>query len=1202
MTVRATRCFLFLLFLGALCAPPARAAGPTLPGGLSPAALMGMGLPAGVDVEALIEQYRQSQGGNPAGAIPTTPVAGEQRAADQLAVSPVSPVSPVDPEATLRQEAERLLWNGRINQAQRETLERLGETFGLPAGASRRLVDQVLKRQAKIVSGVTADMEALLVDGVLDYAERQFLLKRTGDRGLAAEAAERLVDWAEERVRKRGTYRSLVEVFLKDGAIDPGEAALLTLKEEELGLAREDYDEVSQAARDALQVPGGDLLGEIQARDRTLQPLLDELQLYGQGQFGTPPGAFTPATPMAPPESYVVGPGDVFQLNLWGPVEDEHTLVVDADGRALVPKIGPVPVGGLTYAEARTALRRKAEAITGVSATAILAALRPVQVLVVGEVMKPGAATLPPFSTTVHALMAAAGPSDIGSLRGIIVRRGGAILAELDLYQFLHEGQVEGDQILHTGDVVVVPKARRLVELRGEVRKPAIYELLDGEGLRALLGYAGGLAPGANGGRVQVDRSVSHEHRVEVDISLKELEADLPLRDGDRIRVFPLPPEVSNEVALFGHLHQPGKYAWTEGMRLSDLVGVPGVLKPDVDLTYAVIVRKSGAERSKRIHPFQLEAALRSPGSDADLLLQPLDEVYIFPGDQFRAPFRAKATGEVRAPGWHRILPGARVAELVRLAGGVTPEGLTTRAELIRQVEEGSRVTLYVDLAQALGGDPVQNLELLDGDELVVSPVTAAYPETFALIAGEIQGVARPGDNAGATVPERLDAGLEGAATTREALRIPLTRSMRIHDLVFKAGGLTKDAYLPVAHLYRTDPETRNVTIHTFDLGKALGGDPEADLELADRDHVVIHSADEFHPVRPVVVAGMVTAPGQYPFAENIRVRDLVLAAGGLREAAYLAEAEIVRAEVVGGGEKVETRTIPLDLGKAMAGAPTDNLLLEPYDKLLVKQIPEWRETWSIEIAGEVRFPGMYYVAKGEHLSSVLQRAGGYSSSAYLRGGVFARESARLRQQQRLDELRERLQQTLLRAASADVMASINPGDVGAMQQYLTAQRELLQKLKEARATGRVVVKLLPLEDLKGSTWDVTLENGDKLTVPKTPQTVDVVGSVYNPTSLLWESQKPKVEHYLYKTGGPTRDAEDGEIYVVRSDGTVVSGRSLSDGSWWSRGIQDLDLFPGDTVLVPEKVIRAPYMRQLRDITQILYQIAITAGVAITLF
>ncbi|HSH70974.1 MAG TPA: SLBB domain-containing protein, partial [Deferrisomatales bacterium] len=874
----------------------------------------------------------------------------------------------------------------------------------------------------------------------------------------------------------------------------------------------------------------------------------------------------------------------------------------DGEGRALVPRIGPVTVGGLTYSEARAALRRKAEAITGVSTTVLLSALRPLQVLVVGEVMKPGAATLQPFSTTVHALMAAAGPSDIGSLRGIIVRRGGAILAELDLYQFLHEGRVEGDQILHTGDVVVVPKARRLVELGGEVRKPAIYELLDGEGLRALLGYAGGLAPGANGGRVQIDRSLGNERRVEVDISLQELDADLPLQDGDRIRVFPLPPEVSNEVALYGHLHQPGPHAWTPGMRVSDLIGAPGALKPDVDLTYAVIVRRSGVERSRRIYPFHPEASLLDPGSDADPVLEPLDEVYIFPGDQFRLPLQAKANGEVRQPGWHRILPGARVADLVRLAGGLTVEGLTARAELIRRVAEGSQTTLYVDLALALAGDPVQNLELHDRDELVVRPVTAAHPEVFALIEGEIQGVKQPADAAGATVPERFQAGLDGVTSRREAVRIPLTREMRIHELVFKAGGLTKDAYLPVAHLYRTDPETRQVTIHTFDLGKAMGGESAADLVLADRDHVVIHAADEFHPVRPVVVAGMVTAPGQYPFAENIRVRDLVLAAGGLREAAYLAEAEIVRAEVVDGGEKVETRTIPLDLGKAMAGAPTDNLLLEPYDKLLVKQIPEWRETWSIEIAGEVRFPGMYYVAKGEHLSSVLQRAGGYSSSAYLRGAVFARESARLRQQQRLDELRERLQQTLLRAASADVMASINPGDVGAMQQYLSAQQELLQKLKEARATGRVVVKLLPLDDLEGSTWDVALENGDKLTVPKTPQTVDVVGAVYNPTSLLWELQKPKVEHYLYKTGGPTRDAEDGEIYVVRSDGTVVSGRSLSDASWWSRGIQDLDLFPGDTVLVPEKVIRAPYMRQLRDITQILYQIAITAGVAITLF
>jgi len=122
------------------------------------------------------------------------------------------------------------------------------------------------------------------------------------------------------------------------------------------------------------------------------------------------------------------------------------------------------------------------------------------------------------------------------------------------------------------------------------------------------------------------------------------------------------------------------------------------------------------------------------------------------------------------------------------------------------------------------------------------------------------------------------------------------------------------------------------------------------------------------------------------------------------------------------------------------------------------------------------------------------------------------------------------------------------------------------------------------------------------LFIPMTPQTVSVVGAVYNPTSLLWDPEHPSVEYYLGKTGGPTPEADESEIYIVRADGTVVSGESLSQGSWWDEDIRRIDLYPGDTVLVPEKVMRVPFLRGVKDITQILFQIAVTAGVAVALF
>ncbi len=430
---------------------------------------------------------------------------------------------------------------------------------------------------------------------------------------------------------------------------------------------------------------------------------------------------------------------------------------------------------------------------------------------------------------------------------------------------------------------------------------------------------------------------------------------------------------------------------------------------------------------------------------------------------------------------------------------------------------------------------------------------------------------------------------------------VPLTRAMTVRDLIFKAGGITKDAYLEVAHLYRTDRISKEVTIHTFHLGAALDGDAREDLALQDQDQVVVHSTFQFAPPRKVLVQGMVNKPGEYPYASNMRVRDLVLAAGGLREEAYLDEAEVVRTEVLD-GEMAETRTLRFSLSKALSGDPEQNLPVSPYDKLFVKTIPEWRETRKVELKGEVVFPGTYFVSKGERLSSVLQRAGGYTPEAYLRGAVFTRESARRLQEERFTELRERLQQMILRTAATEVTTAVAMDEIAAQKQFLAAQEALLSRLSASRATGRVVVQLLPVEKMMGSSWDIELEDGDALSVPPRPQTVSVVGQVYNPTSILWDPGHSNVEHYLAKTGGPTKDAAKGEIYVVLADGTVLSPQSLRSQGWWSEDILRTDLQPGDAILVPEKVTRFALLRGIRDISQIVFQLAVTAGVLVTLF
>lgn len=917
-------------------------------------------------------------------------------------------------------------------------------------------------------------------------------------------------------------------------------------------------------------IPLRDVLAGIKAD--SAPPPDEELPLFGFNLFeGTSP--FQPIQGGAVPDDYVLGPGDSLAVTLWGRLDASYTLTLDNEGRVLFPKVGPVQLGGLSYAKARQRLIATAESITGVSAAVTMGSTRTIQVFVVGEARHPGTHTLAPFSTIIHAVLTAGGPTRLGSLRTVQLRRGGKLAATLDLYGFILRGEAVGDRPLNSGDVVVIPSAASKVWLYGKVKRPAIYELRPGEGLRTLLQYAGGLQPDAYGGRIQVERAERNRTRVVLDVALHELTGDFALTDGDTVRVFPLKPEIENRVGLFGHVFRPETYAFTPGMRVADLIPSLDTLKPEAELSYAVILREEGPDRVKTTVPFHLGKALDGSDPAANLALRPKDEVYVFSRYQFRPPLQATAAGEVRTPGTYRVERGARIADLLRLAGGVTTEALLARAELVRTHPETKELSfLRFSPGQALSGDADENLPLQNLDRVVVYSARELVIEQSATIRGEVKK------------PDTY----------------PLGQGMRIADLVLKAGGLGRDAHQGEAHLFRTDPVSKEVTILVFHLGKALNGDPQENLFLQDQDRVSIHSAFEYAPRQRVLISGFVNQPGEYAYASNLRVRDLVLAAAGLKEEAYLGEAEVVRSTVVS-GEIAEVETIRFSLADAMAGNPAANLALQPYDKLFVKKIPEWRETAKVTLEGEVPFPGTYYIAKGETLSSVLERAGWFTSEAYLHGAVFTRESARLQQQQRIDELRDRLQQAILRASAREVQGALSEEDVAAQKQYLAAQETLVQKLAAARATGRVVVNLLPKEQLAGSTWDVVLEDGDTLQIPPTPQTVAVVGQVYNPTSLLWDPANRSAGHYLQRTGGPTTDAEKGDLYVVRADGTVVSEGSLEAETWWSKGVRNVELYPGDSVLVPEKVVRINFMREVRDITQILWQIAVTAGVVIAI-
>lgn len=909
----------------------------------------------------------------------------------------------------------------------------------------------------------------------------------------------------------------------------------------------------------------------------------ESLTIFGHSLFSSATETFSPIKDTPVSDTYIIGPGDEVKVLMWGRIDAEYSLAVDVEGIVNIPKIGPLTVAGLTFSELKALIKQKVEAITGVNASVSLGRLRTIQVFVLGEVARPGVYTISALSTASNALMAAGGPTKLGSLRRVQIKRQGRLISSIDLYDFMLKGDTSKDSRLMPGDVVFIPQVGPMVSVTGNVRRPGIYELYNRKTLQNTLSLAGGLGPKAYNQRIQIERAHQNRFQVVLDISYNELRQKKPivLKDGDVVRVFAILPLDINAVYLYGNVRRPGKYAYRNGFRVLDVIPDIDSLEKETDYSYALIKRYRPENMEAQLIPFDLGKLLIQREMDQNLALQPLDEIYVFPKSMFEDKQTALVEGQVRKPGQYGI-DDMHVKDLILKAGGLTNQAYLAKGELIRTDNKRNRHTLYFNVAAAMAGEPSENLKVRHEDKVIIHSIEEDKWKEFVSIEGEV----------------------------KEAGQYLLTQGMRLKDLIFKAGRFTRDAYMLEGHLTRTDWRTKDVSVHRFNINKALKNDPKNNLLLKDLDQVVIHSIWEYKEKYTVSVNGLVNNPGQYPYARNMRVKDLILLAGNVKDGAYFDEAELVRYDIVG-GRKVETSILPFNLRKALAQDPNSNLTLQPLDVVNIKAIPEWfAKKKSIAIEGEVLFPGIYQIREAECLSSVLERAGGYTENAYLRAAIFTRESVRMLQQERLDEFQKKLEIEIARTSSSEVQKALSKESIETQTKALSGMQLLVEKLKLNKATGRVVTRFMPIGVLKGSTYDLVLKDGDKIYIPSKMTTVNVLGAVYNPTALIWNKARPQLKYYLARVGGPTANAEEKQMYVIRADGSVVSkGETSWFGSswdnenrrwWFSGGFDDTKLYPGDTLLVPEKLVLPNYLRDVKDITQILYQIAITTGVIFT--
>jgi protein involved in polysaccharide export with SLBB domain len=523
-----------------------------------------------------------------------------------------------------------------------------------------------------------------------------------------------------------------------------------------------------------------------------LEPVgIAALEPFGYDLFERSRRVFTSDTDTPVPLDYVIGPGDTINIQLFGSQNDEFFLPVNRDGTINFPQLGPVNVTGLTFTQMRDALNERiAQQMIGVRASITLGELRSIRVFLLGDVVRPGSYSVSGLSTITNALYAGGGVKPIGSLRNIALRRDGATVSTLDLYDLLLRGDTRGDVRLQAGDAIFVPPIGAQVTVDGEVRRPAIYEVKDEDTVAELVALAGGLNAAANRTAVKLERVVPNRGTTVQDIDLGTARGQTPVRDGDVLRVPANLQQLESAVRLAGNVFEPGLYQWRPGMRLADLLPASEVVKSMSDLNYVLIRREIEPNVEIEALSADLQAAWRQPNSAANVALQPRDTVHVFDLETGRqqvleplleelqaqvAPNQAlpvvRVGGQVRAPGEYPLEPGMRVTDLLRAGGGLSDAAYVTDAELTRYtvVDGEYRETelVNVDLLSVMRGDVASNLAIGPYDYLNIKEVSRWRGEEFVTIRGE---VVFPGT-------------------------YPIRRGERLSSLLARAGGLTDLAF-----------------------------------------------------------------------------------------------------------------------------------------------------------------------------------------------------------------------------------------------------------------------------------------------------------------------------------------------------------------------------------------------------------------------
>lgn len=697
----------------------------------------------------------------------------------------------------------------------------------------------------------------------------------------------------------------------------------------------------------------------------------------------------------------------------------------------------------------------------------------------------------------------------------------------------------------------------------GEAYKPASYTISSLSTVTQAIFAAGGINKIGSLRNIEVKRNGKTVANLDLyDLLLKgDTSGDVSLMAGDVVFI----PTKGRSVSVKGAVPRPAIYELDSEETVRDVIKLAGGLLPNA---YSSIIKLQRITENGLIQVINvnLNNSKKNPIQNGDIVdvSSTLDAL----------EGSVTLLGHVARPGIYGWQKGMRISSLLRDIHDFKDQPdlnyiLVTHEDPLTGVITASDVNYSKYLKQQ---DTSEDLVLNANDTVYVFSRKPERAERLQPLVGQLK------EQTSLAEPPRVVT-VNGAV--RNPGTYPLSESSTVSNALRAAMGYTQDAELNFVLVARINQQTFKTELKYIDISidsserlqpldrlYVFDKDKPRDELIEDLVNELAQQSSKGFTQQLITISGDVRFPGIYPYVEGMTQQTLIALAGGLNDSSYMLDAELTRFVTN------DTSTAAL---KHQRISITEEVDLQPLDSLLIKRIPEWRERRTIELAGEVKFPGTYVLQEGETLNSVIERAGGLTDLAFPEGAVFTREALKVREQEQIERLSQELENEI---------ASLSVDKSDGVQNLTTEEASRLkERLDKTDAVGRLVIDLPAL--LAGEdTLDLALNAGDALFVPKISQSITVLGEVQYPTSHIYDSSVD-VGDYISRSGGLKVRADDSRIYVVRANGSVYQPSTFN---WYSL---ESKLSPGDTIVVPLDTEYRDTLSLWSTATGILYNTAI---------